>query len=346
MKKLKKQALILLIGLGGMSITTSCVSNEPVDTKTASVAEMDATIEESKTIEEAVAVVSDADLQDELLAEYAREKYMRGCESIGYRDLMRYEDQYKGKTVYLTAQIAQAMDDGYRCYSEMDEEYFIKDIREYDTTKVLVDDVVVIWGDYAGITKITRAINDVEEEVPVINARYIDIYDDSMTLEDYILEQGSRKADGYYEEDTSSQNDVSYETMYVVNCNESITLRMSPSTGAGEIRQIPLGATVSYIESASNGFYKVAYLGDTGYALASYLSYQAPSVAPVYATMRVVNCNESITLRTSPSTKAGEIRQIPLGEVVSYIEPAANGFYKISYLGSTGYALASYLEFE
>ena len=135
-----------------------------------------------------------------------------------------------------------------------------------------------------------------------------------------------------------------YETMYVVNCNESISLRTSPSTSAAAVRQIPYGEAVSYIGTSEKGVYKVSYHGDTGYALASYLSYQpAPPKTNTYTTMWVVNCNDSITLRTSPSTKATEICQIPLGATVSYIESASNGFYKITYLGKTGYALASYL---
>ena len=137
-----------------------------------------------------------------------------------------------------------------------------------------------------------------------------------------------------------------YETMYVVNCNESISLRTSPSTSAAAVRQIPYGEAVSYIGTSENGFYKVSYHGDTGYALASYLSYQpAPPKTNTYTTMWVVNCNDSITLRTSPSTKATEICQIPLGATVSYIESASNGFYKVTYLGKTGYALASYLSY-
>ena len=153
-----------------------------------------------------------------------------------------------------------------------------------------------------------------------------------------------------------NSKEQTYETMYVVNCDESITLRTSPSTQSAEVRQIPLGEAVSYIEGAENGFYKISYLGATGYALASYLSSEQPYYGNVkadgyyeeeaYATMRVANCDESITLRSSPSTKASALCQIPLGEVVSYIESAANGFYKISYLGQTGYALASYLVYE
>ena len=148
-----------------------------------------------------------------------------------------------------------------------------------------------------------------------------------------------------------------YTTMYVVNCHESITLRPEPSTGSGEICQIPFGAAVSYMETAENGFYKIIYNGRTGYGLAAYLdrepqSKPAESGNPVQVesapavsvqTLYVVNCNESITLRTSPNTGAGEICQIPLGAAVSFLGEAGNGFYTIQYNGQTGYALASYL---
>ena len=140
-----------------------------------------------------------------------------------------------------------------------------------------------------------------------------------------------------------------YPTYYVVNCKQSITLRTSPSTSASEICQIPLGSAVSYIETAQNGFYKIIYNGSTGYGLASYLSiYKSSgnvtsSYSSAYPTYYVVNCKQSITLRTNPSTSASEICQIPLGSAVSYISTASNGFYYISYNGNNGYALANYL---
>ena len=135
-----------------------------------------------------------------------------------------------------------------------------------------------------------------------------------------------------------------YETYYVVNCKQSITLRTSPSTEAGEICQIPLGSAVSYISAASNGFYYISYNGKTGYALASYLS--SSSGGSYYDTCRVVNCKQSITLRPGPDVDSGEICQIPLGATVSFVGTAANDFYEIYYMGNHGYALASYLEFQ
>ena len=139
-------------------------------------------------------------------------------------------------------------------------------------------------------------------------------------------------------------------TLYVVNCNESITLRVSDSTNAKEIRQIPLGAAVSFMENATNGFYKVSYNGSTGYALASYLSvdpydhYVASTTASTVWSGKVVRCNEYITLRRTPSTKGEEITKIPLGAIVTVYSGADNGFYYIYYDGFEGYALAGYID--
>ncbi len=60
-------------------------------------------------------------------------------------------------------------------------------------------------------------------------------------------------------------------------------------------------------------------------------------------TYYVVNCSESISLRENPSTSSNILKDIPLGSPVSYVEASQNGFAKIIYDGTTGYALQSYL---
>lgn len=71
----------------------------------------------------------------------------------------------------------------------------------------------------------------------------------------------------------SSNTSGGYRTMYCVNCREYITLRSIPSTSGADLAHIPLGASVSYVGTAENGFYEVIYNGRRGYALAQYLSY-------------------------------------------------------------------------
>jgi len=59
--------------------------------------------------------------------------------------------------------------------------------------------------------------------------------------------------------------------MQVVNCDEWISLRTAPSTSADRIMTIPLGAYVTWLDSAPDGFCLVEYQGNIGFALGQYL---------------------------------------------------------------------------
>lgn len=64
--------------------------------------------------------------------------------------------------------------------------------------------------------------------------------------------------------------------MYVVNCNDWVSLRESPYTSASRLTTIPYGAKVEFLSVAANGFYEVYYNGHIGYVLSQYLSYESP----------------------------------------------------------------------
>ena len=67
-------------------------------------------------------------------------------------------------------------------------------------------------------------------------------------------------------------NDKVISTMYVVECNQSITLRDAPSIYANELAQIPLGERVGvYPYYETDEFYCVKYRGVRGYVLKTYL---------------------------------------------------------------------------
>ena len=128
-------------------------------------------------------------------------------------------------------------------------------------------------------------------------------------------------------------------TYIVVNCRQSITLRVTPSVYADELAQIPLGQAVGFIEDIGNGFYKINYDGLVGFALAEYLSPQKSA-----RTATVVNCRQSITLREEATTYARELVQIPLGAHVKYLGVETNSFYKVEYRGMVGFVLKTYIE--
>ena len=96
-----------------------------------------------------------------------------------------------------------------------------------------------------------------------------------------------------------SENTTVIATYYVVNCNQSVTLRSTPSTNAVELAQVPLGQAVGFIEETRNGFCKVNHAGKVGYILSQYLSAEKPAPVtnpPVQNVQPVNNNNSALSL--------------------------------------------------
>lgn len=114
------------------------------------------------------------------------EAYKAECIPVNYREFFRYEDRYKGTKVYQILEVSQVMNNGdLRCYSDSDgdgftdDEYYVQDNRQEKDMRILKDDKIVVWGIYAGTSKLTRAINDVQEDVFTIDAEIIELLDES-----------------------------------------------------------------------------------------------------------------------------------------------------------------------
>ena len=65
--------------------------------------------------------------------------------------------------------------------------------------------------------------------------------------------------------------------------------------------------------------------------------------AEIGSSLKVVDCNEYISLREEPSKSAGVLAKIPLKARVAMVDEASDGFWKVSYQGKEGYALSGYL---
>ncbi len=127
--------------------------------------------------------------------------------------------------------------------------------------------------------------------------------------------------------------------LYVVNCDEWISLRAFPDTGAAALTRIPLGDVVQVLDDSDGTaeFAHVTYRGFTGYALYYYLS-------PHATLYKVANCEEWISLRNAPYLTASVITRVPLGEYVRFVKHSLNGFDYVWYKGNLGFVLREYLE--
>lgn len=119
---------------------------------------------------------------------------------------------------------------------------------------------------------------------------------------------------------------------------EQVLSSMIPN---GTVLSISLEATAS--NGNTWGF--TTYNGVSGWIALTQITRVEPSEesAPLPVARHVVNCSESITLRTSPDVNAAEICQIPLGATVQTIDDSGNEFLTVMYQGFTGYCLREYL---
>ena len=62
---------------------------------------------------------------------------------------------------------------GYGWY--LDDEYFVTDKRTSGSVKLLEDDVIVIYGEFSGMEKVTRALTWTTDEVPGIQMKYAEL---------------------------------------------------------------------------------------------------------------------------------------------------------------------------
>lgn len=61
------------------------------------------------------------------------------------------------------------------------DEYFMSDGRYEKDMKILEDDILIVYAEFAGTETVTRALTSTKEEVPSVKAIYIDLIED----EDY-----------------------------------------------------------------------------------------------------------------------------------------------------------------
>ncbi len=117
-----------------------------------------------------------------------------------------------------------------------------------------------------------------------------------------------------------------------------LNLRASASTSAKILLVMPAGATVTLGAQSSNGFRQVTYNGVSGWAFAEYLSTSGGGQQPGTA-----KTTTSLNLRAQPSTSAKILLVMPAGATVSVTDELSNGFRKVAYNGTTGWAFNEYL---
>lgn len=107
------------------------------------------------------------------------EVYIEECNVYSYNDLVRYPDKYAGSKICYVLSVEQAMpagfltDEGYRCYEVgTDNEIVLVDVREEKEPKLVVGDVVTVYGEYSGVETMKRVLTGEKVPIPCIEMLY------------------------------------------------------------------------------------------------------------------------------------------------------------------------------
>lgn len=131
------------------------------------------------------------------------------------------------------------------------------------------------------------------------------------------------------------------DTMYVVKCEDYVSLREKPDTGSKRLAKVSFGEAVYNCTESGSKWVYCNYGGAFGYILKSYLA-ASPETSVSLPDQEVYNCKTSVSLRQDPSPSSTCIMQVPKGRKVTncvktgaWVEcdyGSAHGFIKAAYL--------------
>jgi uncharacterized protein YraI len=117
--------------------------------------------------------------------------------------------------------------------------------------------------------------------------------------------------------------------------------RAGPSMGDPVARVLPQGAAVEATGTVVDGYRYVYYGGQGGWAADQYLSWGVPGDGPYDPAYATATAN--LNLRAGPSASDDVLRVIPSGATVRLDDGYANGYRRVTYGGTAGWAATAYL---
>ena len=148
----------------------------------------------------------------------------------------------------------------------------------------------------------------------------------------------------------------------VTGAGNGLNVRSGPGSNYNKVASVSNGTTVTVLEDAGNGWYKIEYSsGKTGYVSADYIqitgsgsssgsgnsgSSSSSGAAISGKTPAVVTgAGNGLNVRSGPGSNYEKVASISNGNTVTILENTGTGWYKIDYgNGKTGYASVDYIK--
>lgn len=116
-----------------------------------------------------------------------------------------------------------------------------------------------------------------------------------------------------------------------------VNMRSGAGLNYGVLKVIPAGATIDLYDDFRNNYRLVYYAGGFGWVSADYVSAGTSGAGQLTTTA-------ALNLRSQPSLSGSVLKVIPYGATVSATNEIQNGFRKVSYGGTAGWASVAFLK--
>ena len=184
-----------------------------------------------------------------------------------------------------------------------------------------------------------------------ISSRYLKKYEETSVTTPPETGDTDKPGDSGNEGNIDINKGVKLGDMQVTNCTDWVSMRSGPGSDYSQVLRVPLDAIVIGCVQAGNGYVWCCYNEQMGYISAQYLKEYEEWMEPnpgydfedMMGNMKVVNCDDWVSMRSGPSTSSKRIARIPAGTVVYDCYPDENGFIWCNLGGLCGYISSDYL---
>jgi len=136
---------------------------------------------------------------------------------------------------------------------------------------------------------------------------------------------------------TPSTAEAASSVTYTVTA-DTLNVRSGTSTKYKVIGSVKKGTKLSVQKKEANGWYEIAFKGKTGFVSGAYVKATTSSSTTYTVTADTLN------VRSGSSTKYKVIGSVKKGTKLSVQKKEANGWYKITLKGKTGYVSGTYVK--
>jgi len=128
-----------------------------------------------------------------------------------------------------------------------------------------------------------------------------------------------------------------------VSTSSVLNFRSAPSTSSDIIGKLSNKTKVAVLDDNGEGWYKIAYMGKTGYASSDYIKKITTDEQFDIGDGVVSTSSSSLNFRSAPSTSSSRISSLPNGTVVSIVG-IKDGWFVAKYGSSVGYVHPDYIK--